>query len=106
MAAIFLGESIHTRQVIGGVLIIFGMYVTIKFGEEPTTFSEEEERTERSDIKYIRNNVEGENQRRMQYGEYEEEYRRYEEEYDDETGPLLQVAGERRATLRRDGSVN
>jgi len=103
MAAIFLGESIHTRQVIGGVLIIFGMYVTIKFGEEPTTLSEEEERTERSDIKYIRNNVEGENQRRMQYGEYEEEY---EDEYDDEEGPLLQVAGERGATLRRDGSVN
>jgi drug/metabolite transporter (DMT)-like permease len=32
-AAIFLKESIHARQVIGGVLILFGMYVTIKFGE-------------------------------------------------------------------------
>ena len=32
-AAIFLKESIHARQIIGGVLILFGMYVTIKFGE-------------------------------------------------------------------------
>ena len=38
-AAIFLGESIHARQVIGGALILVGMYVTIKFGEGQATGS-------------------------------------------------------------------
>lgn len=32
-AAVFLGEQIHTRQVIGGLLIVAGMVVTIRFGE-------------------------------------------------------------------------
>jgi drug/metabolite transporter (DMT)-like permease len=36
-AAIFLKESIHARQVVGGVLILFGMYVTIKFGESDSS---------------------------------------------------------------------
>lgn len=34
VAAIFLGESIHFNQVLGGLLIVIGMYFTIKFGEK------------------------------------------------------------------------
>lgn len=34
IAAIFLGESIHFNQVVGGLLIVIGMYFTIKFGEK------------------------------------------------------------------------
>ncbi len=33
-AAIFLGESIHLRQVVGAALILVGMWVTIRYGEE------------------------------------------------------------------------
>jgi drug/metabolite transporter (DMT)-like permease len=33
-AAIFLHEQIHTTQVIGSTLILFGMWVTIRHGEE------------------------------------------------------------------------
>ena len=33
-AAIFLHEQIHTTQVVGSALILFGMWVTIKHGEE------------------------------------------------------------------------
>ena len=34
IAAIFLGESLHFNQFVGAVLIIIGMYFTIKFGEK------------------------------------------------------------------------
>ena len=33
-AAIFLHEQIHSTQAIGSILILFGMWVTIKHGEE------------------------------------------------------------------------
>lgn len=34
VAAIFLGESIHFNQILGSLLIVVGMYLTIKFGEK------------------------------------------------------------------------
>ena len=33
-AAIFLHEQIHLTQVVGSIFILFGMWITIKFGEE------------------------------------------------------------------------
>jgi drug/metabolite transporter (DMT)-like permease len=70
-AAIFLGESIHARQVIGGMLILVGMYVTIKFSEGNISKSKELENDAMEGIT-------------LEYNDEDED-----EEFGGESGPLL-----------------